>query len=205
MDAMTLQRATEPFFTTKPRGRGTGLGLAMVRGFAEQSGGRLLLHSKPSKGTTASLYLPLIAAPDGPAADGPAPSATKRPQIVLVDDDAEILEVLGEVLTACGYDVENFDSASIALDHLGYESAADLLITDLSMPGTDGLALIREAQRRQPGLPAILLSGYSGAELELATGQMPAGQLTLLQKPVRAAELAKQVAALLSTPGPTTS
>jgi len=203
MDTATLRRATEPFFTTKPRGRGTGLGLAMARGFAEQSGGRLLLHSEPGKGTTASLYLPQVAAPDGLATGSPAPGAAKRPQIILVDDDSEVLEVLGEVLTACGYDVESFDNAAVALDHLGHGSAADLLITDLSMPGTDGLALIREAQRRKPGLPAILLSGYSRDELGLDTGKLPAGQLTLLQKPVRASELAKQVAALLSSSSPT--
>ncbi len=203
MDAATLRRATEPFFTTKPRGRGTGLGLAMARGFAEQSGGRLLLHSEPGKGTMASLYLPQVAAPDGLAAGSPASGAAKRSQIILVDDDPEVLEVLGEVLTACGYDVESFGNAAVALDHLDHGSAADLLITDLSMPGTDGLALIREAQRRQPGLPAILLSGYSREELGLATGKLPAGQLTLLQKPVRATVLAKQVAALLSDSGPT--
>ena len=203
MDTATLRRATEPFFTTKPRGRGTGLGLAMARGFAEQSGGRLLLHSEPGKGTTASLYLPQVAAPDGLATGSPALGTAKRPQIILVDDDSEVLEVLGEVLTACGYDVESFDNAAVALDHLGHGSAADLLITDLSMPGTDGLALIREAQRRKPGLPAILLSGYSRDELGLDTGKLPAGQLTLLQKPVRASELAKQVAALLSSSSPT--
>ena len=200
MDAETVERATEPFFTTKPRGRGTGLGLAMARGFAEQSNGKLLLQSEPGKGTTVSLLLPQVAPAAGPAASGGAPGAAKRPHIVLVDDDPEVLEVLGEVLTACGYGVENFENADVALDHLGRKSRADLLITDLSMPGTDGLVLIREAQRRHPGLPAILLSGYSGEELGLTTGRLPGGQLMLLQKPVRATELAKQVAVLLARP-----
>ena len=200
MDAETLARATEPFFTTKPRGRGTGLGLAMARGFAEQSNGKLLLHSEAGKGTTVSLLLPQVAPVAGSAASGSVSGAAKRPHIVLVDDDPEVLEVLGEVLTACGYGVEHFENADVALDHLGGKNRADLLITDLSMPGTDGLVLIREAQRRQPGLPAILLSGYSGEELGLTTGSLPGGQLTLLQKPVRATELAKQVAALLARP-----
>ena len=198
MDLETLEHAMEPFFTTKPRGRGTGLGLAMARGFAEQSGGKLLLHSVAGQGATASLYLPQATAPAGQTAGAPAPGTVKKPRIILVDDDPEVLEVLGEVLTSCGYGVENFDGAAHALEHLGNQGPADLLITDLSMPGTDGLALIREAQRRQPGLPAILLTGYSAEELGLATGSLPAGRLALLQKPVRTLVLTKQVAAILS-------
>ena len=203
MGSDIMERATEPFFTTKPRSRGTGLGLAMAQGFAEQSGGKLLLQSEPGKGTTASLYLPQIAAPDGRTASGGVPGIGRRSQIVLVDDDPEVLEVLAEVLTACGYNVDNFDSALVALNHLSADAPADLLITDLSMPGTDGMALIREAQRRQPGLPAILLSGYSGEELGLSTDSLPGGRLALLQKPVRATELTKQVATLLARPTPT--
>jgi PAS domain S-box-containing protein len=198
MDLETLEHAMEPFFTTKPRGRGTGLGLAMARGFAEQSGGKLLLHSVAGQGATASLYLPQAFKPAGQAASRPGANLAKKPRIVLVDDDPEILEVLGEVLTSCGYGVENFDGAAVALEHLGNEAAIDLLITDLSMPGTDGLALIREAQRRQPGLPAILLTGYSADELGLTTGRLSGGHLMLLQKPVRTIELTKQVAAMLS-------
>ncbi len=198
MNLETLEHAMEPFFTTKPRGRGTGLGLAMARGFAEQSGGKLLLHSVAGQGATASLYLPQASKPVGQAAGRPGASLAKKPRIMLVDDDPEILEVLGEVLTSCGYGVENFDGAAVALEHLGDEAAVNLLITDLSMPGTDGLALIREAQRRQPGLPAILLTGYSADELGLTTGRLSAGHLTLLQKPVRIIELTKQVAAMLS-------
>ena len=200
MNAETLQRAAEPFFTTKPRGRGTGLGLAMVKGFAEQSGGKLLLQSEPGTGTTASLYLPQADEPERQMPGDSVPGLERQPQIVLVDDDPEVLEALGEVLASCGYSVENFDSATAALDHLAEISRADLLITDLSMPGTDGLELIREVQRRVPGVPSILLSGYSEEELGLATGKLPDGHLTLLQKPVRATELMKQVkAALLST------
>ncbi len=205
MDADTLQRAAEPFFTTKPRGRGTGLGLAMAQGFAEQSGGKLLLQSEPGKGTTASLYLPQAAAPERQMPGDTVPRLERRPQIVLVDDDPEVLEALGEVLTACGFGVGNYDSATAALDHLAEISRADLLISDLSMPGTDGLELIREVQRRVPGLPAILLTGHSEEELGLATGKLAGGYLTLLQKPVRATELMKQVKAALPSAGATLS
>jgi len=198
MDAEVLEHATEPFFTTKPRGRGTGLGLAMARGFAEQSGGKLTLHSQSGQGLTASLFLPQAPAPTGKAANDVGPSAAKKQRIILVDDDQEVLEILSEVLISCGYDVVKFDDAAIALSHLSTDAPVALLITDLSMPGTDGLALVREAQRRHPGMPAILLTGYSSEELGLTTGHLAGGQLELLQKPVRAVELTGRVATMLA-------
>lgn len=198
MSAEVLEHAAEPFFSTKARGQGIGLGLAMAHGFAGQSGGKLVLSSQAGQGVTASLFLPQAGAPAGQVTDGANPAEARKPRIILIDDDLEVLEILGEVLISCGYDVASFDDAAAALSHLNSEKSADLLITDLSMPGTDGLALIREAQRRHPGLPAILLTGYSGEELGLTTGRLAGGQLALLQKPVRAAELTKRVAAMLS-------
>jgi PAS domain S-box-containing protein len=192
-----LRRAAEPFFSTKARGRGTGLGLAMAHGFAEQSGGRLVLRSQAGQGTTASLFLPQTRATADAAAGGaPAPAGPRR--IMLVDDDAEVLEAMGEVLEASGYAVASFDSTAPALSHLEHGEPADLLITDLSMPDTDGVALIREAQRRCPGMPCILLTGYSGEELAPATASLTGGRLVVLQKPIRLGALLKQVATLLA-------
>ncbi len=205
MDADILERATEPFFTTKPRGRSTGLSLAMARGFAEQSGGKLLLRSQAGQGTTASLLLPRLDTPAGkPANATPAPATSSKPRIMLVDDDAEVLEALSEVLTSCDYIVSTFANAVAARSYLHNGELADLLITDLSMPDIDGLTLIREARRRLPGLPALLLTGYSENEVAPAAKSLPNGRLMLLQKPIRAAELTMQVAALLSdaTPSP---
>jgi PAS domain S-box-containing protein len=197
-----LKRAIEPFFSTKARGRGTGLGLAMARGFAEQSGGRLVLRSQAGQGTTASLFLPQVRAPaDAAAGGGPASSAAGPRRIMLVDDDVEVLEAMGEMLAASGYAVASFDSTAPALSHLEHGESADLLITDLSMPDTDGLALIQEAQRRWPGLPSILLTGYSRDELASATAPLTGGRLVVLQKPIRLGALLKQVAALLGEPG----
>ncbi len=202
-----LKRATEPFFSTKARGRGTGLGLATARGFAEQSGGRLILRSQSGQGTTASLFLPQTRAPADPAAGGaPAPAAADPANrssrwIMLVDDDAEVLEAMGEMLEASGYVVASFDSTAPALSHLEHGDRADLLITDLSMPDTDGLALIREAQGRWPGLPSILLTGYSRDELAPAMASLTGGRLMVMQKPIRLGALLKQVAALLAEAG----
>lgn len=205
MDADVLERATEPFFTTKPRARGTGLGLAMARGFAEQSGGALLLQNRAGAGTTASLFLP-VAGPVAKVAAGPGASKAaandigRRSRIALVDDDPEVLGVLSEVLTLAGYDVMKFDSAIAALAQVDDQSVPALLVTDLSMPGTDGLTLIRQMRQRWPDLPSILLSGYGGDELARAAEQLSGAPLTLLQKPVRSAELTRQIAALLLPP-----
>ncbi len=201
MDSSVLDRAMEPFYTTKARERGTGLGLAMARGFAEQSGGRLMLSSEAGRGTTASLLLPQAGVPATAATDETsAPTSVNPPRIMLVDDDPEVLEAMDEMLAASGYIVSSFDSTAAAVTHLSSALRLDLLITDLSMPGTDGLALIQRAQRDWPGLPAILLTGFSPGELALATESLTGGRLVVLQKPIRIGELLKQVAALLVKP-----
>ena len=198
MDPLTLEPAAEPFFTTKSRGRGTGLGLAVARGFAEQSGGRLTLQSQAGVGTTASLWLPQAHQPSDQPTDALTPVAASQALIVVVDDDADVRAVLCELLTSCGYGVLDFDGAAPALSYLDEAEPTHLLITDLSMPDTDGLTLIHEARRRRPGLPAILLTGYGRTEMERALGQTGGGRLTLLQKPVRADVLVTLVAALVS-------
>ena len=205
-----LTRATEPFFSTKARGRGTGLGLAMACGFAEQSGGALVLRSQAGQGTTASLFLPQVRTPGRAPADtatggAPADAAAEPRRIMLVDDDAEVLEAMDEMLEASGYAVESFSSTAPALSHLEHGKPADLLITDLSMPDTDGLALIREAQRRWPGMPSILLTGYNSDELAPVTASLTGGRLVVLQKPIRLGALLKQVASLLAEPGEPTA
>ena len=186
MDNETLQHATEPFFSTKPRGRGTGLGLAMARGFAEQSGGRLVLRSQPGRGTTVALWLP----------QAPQAAPARAASILLVDDDADVRGILAEVLRAAGCAVTECAGAAEALALLDGGGEADLLISDLSMPGTDGLTLIHAAQDRRPGLPAILLTGHGGSELQTLVGRMEA--VRLVGKPVRGAALMEHVSALLA-------
>lgn len=191
-----LAHATEPFFSTKPRGRGTGLGLAMARGFAEQSGGCLSLRSRAGLGTTVTIMLPAAPPAGTPSSDDDAVPAPGPVRIILVDDDEEVRELLAEILTGCGYVVSSHGSAASALAELNVRRAA-LLVTDFSMPGMDGLSLIREAQRRHPGLPAMLLTGYGGEDVALAAGRVTGGRIALLQKPVRGAELAERAAILL--------
>jgi signal transduction histidine kinase/CheY-like chemotaxis protein len=241
MDAATLARAAEPFFTTKPLGQGTGLGLAMARSFAEGSGGAFAIGSEEGRGTRVSLWLPVApgraAAPVGregssPKAGGAAPAApaTAReaaaaaaapragapvaacpnpargcPRVLLVDDEPTVRETLVAQLRDEGFEVAEAADGASALERLGGGGGAggppavDVLVTDLAMPGMDGVALIREAQRRRRGLPAILITGYAGDAATLAVGQaVGGGTFTLVRKPVTGAELADRVAALLA-------
>jgi signal transduction histidine kinase/ActR/RegA family two-component response regulator len=200
MDAATLARASEPFFTTKPRGKGTGLGLAMARGFAEQSGGALRIESAPGAGTTVHLWLPVardgLAAASGLATGEKAGPGDARLRILLVDDEAIVRALTAEGLEAAGLAVLSAGGGPEALQLLDSGAAADVLITDLSMPGMDGLALIREARRRRPELPAILLTGFATDMAELAVGGAISGRFTLLRKPVEAGTLAERAAVL---------
>jgi len=203
MDAVTLKRATEPFFTTKPTGQGTGLGLAMASGFAQQSGGALHIESTPGRGTTVRLWLPVaqqqlaVAAPKHEATvDARAETAAR---LLVVDDDEIVRALLTEQMKAAGYVVLSAASGASALALLDSGAAVDLMVSDLSMPGMDGMALIKEAQRRNPGLPAILLTGFVTAGVaEIAVGGAISGTFSLLRKPVDGKHLAERVAVLLA-------
>lgn len=164
MDEQTLARATEPFFTTKGVGKGTGLGLSMIHGFAEQSGGRLLLRSVPGQGTTAELWLPEAEAGDAAKATPEAvlsPSATRPLRVLVVDDDPLVLMNTAAMLEDLGHVVKEAASGSQALHVLRCAEPFDLVITDQLMPGMNGTQLIAAIGRDYPGLPAILATGYA--------------------------------------------
>ena len=199
MTPEVLTRATEPFFTTKPDGRGTGLGLAMARGFAEQSGGALRIDSTPGRGTVVTLWLPVAQAPAvvAPEPAGADSTAMRAARILLVDDDATVLQVTAEQLEHAGYIVLSAASGAAALARLDGGAEVDLIISDLSMAGMDGIAVIQQAQQRRRVLPAILLTGFVTHAAELAVGGAISGTISLLRKPATAQQLAEQVAVLL--------
>ncbi len=209
MDAATLARATEPFFTTKGPGQGTGLGLAMAKGFAEQSGGGLAIESQPGQGTTVTLWLPRSLAPvtaaQAPVAEGRG-GEEMTPRVLLVDDEALVRETLAAELAERGWQVEQAADATSALLLLDGKGAAfDLMVTDLAMPGTNGLALIRAARQRRAGLPAVLVTGLvgDGAAAQAALSEaMRDGPFVLMRKPLDARDLATQAEALLQTTSP---
>lgn len=208
MDAATLARATEPFFTTKKRGAGTGLGLAMSKGFVQQSGGALAVESSPGQGTVVTLWLPearkgakspgrpaprnrpAVATPDG------APGAA-RTRLLVVDDEAPVREILAIHLEDAGFGVLLAKSGTEALALLNEGESIDALVTDLSMPGMDGVALIRAVQDRFNGLPAVLLTGYAGDAATLAIGGAVSGSFSLLRKPVNGQQLIDRLNTLL--------
>jgi PAS domain S-box-containing protein len=201
MDHTVLARVTEPFFTTKEPGKGTGLGLAMAKGFAEQSGGSLTIDSALGQGTRISLWLPGAAgscdlSPETAVVTG---AAAHKPCVLLVDDDAIVREVLCLSLEDSGYAVLPADSGASALVRLTAGERVDIIVSDLTMPGMDGLELIRAAQERRPGLPAVLLTGYAGDGATLAVGGAISGTFSLLRKPVTGTQLADRINALLAS------
>lgn len=196
MDAATLARALEPFFTTKGSGRGTGLGLPMAKGFAEQSGGGLRIESAAGQGTTVRLWFPVasdVRCVGQATGRVEARTCGQRATVLLVDDEPLVREMVAAELEAAGYVVVAAESGLAALAHMDAGMRVDVVVSDLSMPGMDGIALIREAQGRRPGLPAILLTGFATEAAGLALG----GTFTLLRKPIEGTALAERVAVLI--------
>jgi CheY-like chemotaxis protein len=195
-------RAMEPFFTTKAPGKGTGLGLAMARGFAEQSGGGLSIESEVGRGTVVSLWLPVSGDNASPSPrpvdeDSAGRSRTARDRLLMVDDDETVLRSLAHQMEALGYPTLTAGSGAEALAHLDEGAEVSLVVTDLSMPGMDGLRFIQEVQRRRPGLPAILLTGFATTAAEEALGNATGGLFSVLQKPIDERFLAQRVEVLL--------
>lgn len=166
MDAETLERMYEPFFTTKPVGEGTGLGLAVVHGIVQSNDGAISVASHPGKGTVFKLYFPGRDVRPGTSQPWPSNQIKegRGEHIVFVDDEVSIVEVARIMLAKLGYRVTVFTDPRQALEHLQTSSdVISLLMTDLSMPGVSGLDLIRAVTRNKPNLPAILLTGYGKA------------------------------------------
>ena len=192
MDDETLKRAMEPFFTTKGVGKGTGLGLPMVHGMAEQSGGKLLLKSAPGTGTTAELYLPVAASanalPEQSAESHSLSAVTKKLAILSVDDDPLVALNTSALLEELGHTVYSAPSALQALDILRREKKIDLMITDQLMPDMTGSELAARIRTENADMPIILATGYA----ELAPGEGEG--LPRLAKPFSQRQLAEAIA-----------
>lgn len=193
MDDDTLSRAMEPFFTTKGVGRGTGLGLAMVHGMAEQLGGSLVLRSRKGAGTTAEIWLPVAenTSPAPAPVPEPKPVESRALKILAVDDDALVLMNTTAMLEELGHTVAEAYSGKQALDILREDSTIELIITDQAMPQLTGVQLAEVARREFPGLPIVLATGYA----ELPPG--PDLGLVKLSKPFREQDLIRVIAEAL--------
>ncbi len=159
-----LAKVFEPFFTTKEVGKGSGLGLSQVLGFAKQSGGGVRIRSEPGCGTAACIYLPYA---EGDAAivpdNGPAltPAEPINANILLVDDDTAVREVTAAMLRQLGYSVTEAGSGGAALALVDQGADIDLIIIDLAMPGMSGADVARLVQARRPGLPTLFVTGFA--------------------------------------------
>lgn len=183
MDEVTLQKAIEPFFSTKELGKGTGLGLSMVHGLALQLEGELKLASSPGTGTTAQLWIPVSTTDVNEPEEAAAPEKTKSSaprRILLVDDDALIAMSSADMLIDLGHEVREAYSGKEALGLLDGGETFDIMITDYSMPGMTGAELIRAVRARFPTMPIVLASGYAdlppGGDVDVARLGKPYSQ-----------------------------
>ena len=193
MEQTTLKRATEPFFTTKGVGRGTGLGLSMVDGLVAQSGGAMRISSKVGTGTTIELWLPVsereMVEEVRPA--GPTRIDDMRAcRVLVVDDDPIVMSGTAAMLEDLGHCAIEVASAELALQVLGAQDDIDVVITDHAMPGMTGTELAERIRRHWPGLPVVLVSGYT---------ELPSEELGFprLSKPYRQEELARLLVSLV--------
>jgi PAS domain S-box-containing protein len=193
-----LSRVFEPFFTTKEVGKGSGLGLPMVYGFAQQSGGHVCVESEPGRGTAVTIVLPAVtvAGAEPRAGNAPATQAARGERILVVEDEPSVLRFVTSQLISLGYEVAAVSTGPDALDLLGRDRDFDLLFTDVVMPkGISGIELARRARQLKPALKVLLTSGYSEDVFE-QHGRPEEGTL-LLRKPYRRKELAETVLKVL--------
>jgi len=194
MDADTLTRAIEPFYSTKEFGRGTGLGLSMVHGLAAQLGGGFDLTSAPGEGTRVDLYLQVAneaAATDLRSALEPVQAIGRHLSVLLVDDEDLVRTATAEMIRDLGHSVAEADGALEALGRLDGGFKADVVVTDYMMPGMDGGALSRRLAETHPDIAVLLITGYTGPTNDVM-------HLPRLAKPFGQSEIAAALANLFA-------
>jgi CheY-like chemotaxis protein len=201
MDEEILSRIFEPFFTTKDQGKGTGLGLATVYGIVKQSEGYIRVVSAPGKGTTFSVYLPAVereepeTEEDRPETELEGPAGKRT--ILLAEDDEMVRELVIEIFREDGYTVLDAPNGAAALAISDrHEGCIDLLVTDLVMPGMNGIELARRVCDSRPGIPVLFMSGYAEDAKE-RLGDLDEGR-AFLQKPITPTKLSRKVREIFS-------
>jgi two-component system cell cycle sensor histidine kinase/response regulator CckA len=200
MSATELESAFDPFFTTKARGKGTGLGLASVRGIATQSGGDVRISSPEGQGTTIEIFIPIAKEKSKPSNE-----STRRPRdqqktpapILLAEDDATVAALVSRALQRDGFEVQTASNGKVALELARNQNFEfSLLITDVIMPVMNGPELARRIRLYHPKFPIIFMSGY--ADTALAEEGFDVDQVDLIRKPFSIAELSRRVKAALA-------
>ena len=197
MTKEVLAKAFEPFFTTKEIGKGSGLGLSQVLGFAKQSGGGMRIETRVGEGTSVKVYLPRAAENSTSEVEfvtvDRAQSKRKGAIILLVDDDSAVREVTALILEDFGYVVLKAGSGGGALDLLeGRQSNVELVLLDFAMPGMSGLEVARQVQLKYPAIPILFVTGYADKN-----ALRDVGDERIIKKPFIGQELAEKVNAAL--------
>lgn len=193
MTPEVLRQALEPFFTTKPPGRGSGLGLSQVYGVASQSGGGVRIDSAPGRGTTVSAYLPrAMQEPEPLADDRPREMPSGQGTVLLVEDEPAVRETVAGMLTTIGFTTLVAEDGPAALRLMDAGRGFDLLLADLVMPGMDGVQLADAVRARRPSIPVVLVTGYDDVRVS--------GERWVLAKPFLASRLAETLRAALRQP-----
>jgi CheY-like chemotaxis protein len=199
MDKETLEHIFEPFFTTKPKDKGTGLGMAMVYGFSKRYHGHIRVYSEPGVGTTIRLYLPrsgTAKVADTARIDQQSELPTGSEKILIVDDEADLLQLAEQYLSDLGYQTCTAENAAQALKILAENNHIDLLFSDVVMPGgTNGYELAQQATEQNPELRILLTSGFTSKTIDQEILSRFAGRL--LSKPYRKAEMARRIRQIL--------
>ena len=202
MDKKILTRIFEPYFTTKEKGKGTGLGLAMVHGIVKSHGGHITVYSEPGKGTNVHVYLPqmlLETAAPGIAEKEALPVGSER--VLIVDDEDIVVQMEGKMLESLGYEITALTDSLEAWELLSKQpNAFDLVITDMTMPKMTGVELARRYFSVRPGALVILCTGFS--ELVTEEKAKAVGISEFIMKPVVKKDLAKAVRKVLDKDKP---
>jgi len=203
MSREVLEHIFEPFFTTKTYGTGTGLGLSVVRGIVRNHDGAITVASDPGKGTTFQLYFPAVAgaaAERSRAQDGPLPSPSRGGgrRVLYLDDEEALVALASRLLERLGYQVSGFTQPAAALAAFAADPQAfDVVVTDLSMPGLNGIEVARQLLSVRPDLSVLLTSGYLRAE-EIQRARA-VGIRDMIRKPAAIEELGAALARAFRT------
>ena len=199
MPVDVLERVFEPFYTTKPIGQGTGLGMSMIYGFMQQSNGQVWVESQIGVGTTVSLYLPAGVIPHSvlpqPQAGAVVAGQGQGQQVLVVEDDEQVRLLVTELLNELGYQTDVVADAVAALPILASPRRIDLLVTDVGLPGLNGRQLAEIARESRRDLPVIFMTGY--AETARARGEFLAEGMSMIIKPFTLGEFSGKLHEML--------